>query len=124
MPKVSTAARDEARATLRGMLSPNDTVFTVLRHVSRSGMSRSIDCYVIRDGSPQWISRLVAKATGMSWDAKREAVKVGGCGMDMGFHIVYGLGYVLWPQGTDTPHGIRNGEPDTNGGYALNHRWM
>jgi hypothetical protein len=30
----------------------------------------------------------------------------------------------LWPNGTDTPHGTRNGEPDTNGGYALKHRWM
>ncbi len=124
MPKVSASTRADSLATLRAMLAPNDTVYTVLRHVSSSGMSRSIDCYVMRDNAPLWLSRHVANVTGLAWDAKREAVKVGGCGMDMGYHIVYTLGMALWPNGTDTPHGTRNGEPDTNGGYALKHRWM
>jgi hypothetical protein len=39
--------------------------------------------------------------------------------MDMGFDLVYSLGSALWPNGTDTPHGTRNGEPDSDGGYAL-----
>ena len=34
--------RDEARERLLEMLRPGDTVHTILRHVSRSGMSRSI----------------------------------------------------------------------------------
>ncbi len=124
MTKVSADARTEALAALRELLTPNDTVYTVLRHCSSSGMTRSIDCYVIRDNEPRWISRQVATAIGASWDAKREAVKVGGCGMDMGLHIVYTLGAVLWPNGTERPHGMRNGEPDSDGGYALKHRWM
>lgn len=124
MPKIPASVKADSLATLRAMLSPNDTIFTVTRHVSSSGMSRSIDCYVIRDNNPLWISRHVANVTGHGWDAKREAVKVGGCGMDMGFHVVYSLGYALWPNGTETPHGTRNGEPDTDGGYALKHRWM
>lgn len=28
------------------------------------------------------------------------------------------------PNGTDKPHGRRNGEPDSSGGYALKSRWM
>lgn len=44
--------------------------------------------------------------------------------MDMGFHVVYALGSALWPDGTPAPHGTRNGEPDTAGGYALKHEWL
>ncbi len=124
MPKVSATVRSDAIERLRSMLAPNDTIYTVLRHCSASGMSRSIDCYVMRDNAPVWLSRLVSNATGFRWDDKREAVKVGGCGMDMGFHIVYTLGAVLWPEGTPEAHGMRNGEPDRDGGYALKHRWM
>ena len=49
---------------------------------------------------------------------------IGGCGMDMGFHVVYNLGRAMWPDGTPDPHGTRNGEPDRDGGYALKHRWL
>lgn len=51
-------------------------------------------------------------------------IKVGGCGMDMGFKLVYALGYALWPNGTRKPHSTRNGEPDHAGGWALKHRWI
>jgi hypothetical protein len=53
-----------------------------------------------------------------------DGITIGGCGMDMGFELVYQLGYALWPNGTPAPHGTRNGEPDTNGGYALRQRWL
>jgi hypothetical protein len=49
---------------------------------------------------------------------------VNGCGMDMGFSVVCNLGAMLWPMGTDTPHGTRNGAPDSAGGYALKHKWI
>lgn len=70
----------------------------------------------------QDISGLAADATSNGWD-DRGGVRVGGCGMDMGFHIVYTLGHAMWPNGTRKPHGTRNGEPDTAGGYALKHKW-
>lgn len=124
MPKISKQDQADALSQLRAMLIPGETVYTVLRNVSRSGMCRSIDLYNMRENAPVWISRLAARACGFNWDAKREALKVGGCGMDMGFHAVYTLGACVWPQGTDAPHGVRNGEPDSDGGYALKHRWM
>ena len=55
---------------------------------------------------------------------KTGGLRVSGCGMDMGFHVVYNLGYALWPDGTPEPHGTRNGAPDSDGGYALKHRWL
>jgi len=43
---------------------------------------------------------------------------------DMGFQIVYQLGQRMWPDGTPKPHGRRNGQPDSAGGYALKHQWL
>ena len=99
MTKAQRAERDEARAKLREWLKPGDTVYTVLRHVSRSGMQRTIQLIQIDDGEPSWLGYNVALALGMSYDRDREGVKIGGCGMDMGFAIVYELGAALWPQG-------------------------
>ena len=96
MTKAQQSARDEAIAQLRETLKPGDTVYTVLRSVSRSGMNRKIDLYKIEDGEPHWLTYLVAKATGITFDNKRDALSVGGCGMDMGFHVVYSLSAALF----------------------------
>lgn len=118
--------RAEACAKLRELLQPGDTVYTILRRVSRSGMMRHISCVIVdgRYGGMNDITWLVARACGDTMDRDTGGIKVGGCGMDMGFHIVYRLGRKLWPDGTDKPHGTRNGQPDTDGGYALKHRWL
>lgn len=96
MTKAKQSVRDEAIASLRETLKPGDTVHTVLRNVSRSGMSRDIDLYKIVDGETRWLSRLAAKACGFTFNEKRDCIKVGGCGMDMGFHLVYSLSRVLF----------------------------
>ena len=70
------------------------------------------------------ISYLTALAMDEKINEKTGGVKVAGCGMDMGFALVYNLGHTLWPKGTRKPHGTRNGEPDNCGGYALKHRWI
>lgn len=91
--------REEARANLREFLSPGDTVYTVLRHVSRSGMTRDLDLYVIRDGEPRRITFTACKATGRRYNMTAGAMRVEGCGMDMGFDAVYALGLALWSEG-------------------------
>jgi hypothetical protein len=97
--------REEARAMLREWVKPGDTVWTVLRHVSRSGMQRTVSLVVIEDdgrgNGPEVrdIDGAVARALGMTFDRDRGGVKVGGAGMDMGFHLVYELGRALWPEG-------------------------
>ena len=90
------SARDEAIARLRETLKPGDTVFTVLRSVSRSGMSRNIDLYKLEGGDRIWLSHLAARACDWSFNEKHECVRVGGCGMDMGFHLVYNLARTLF----------------------------
>lgn len=125
--------RDEAIEQLREALSPGDEVYTILRHVSRSGMSRSISLIINAtnsDGvgvSPWDISYLAARAMGDRVDRDRGGIKISGAGMDMGFALVYNLGRTLWPEGFDTWEGYWRNEPlthDPDGGYALRHRWL
>ena len=96
--QAAKVEREEARDKLRQWIKPGDTVYTILRHVSRSGMQREIGIVLLKDGTdlhPNW---LVAKAIGERV-GKRDGIVVGGCGSDMGFEIVYHLGHTLWPDG-------------------------
>lgn len=123
----------ESLRSLRKSLKPGDTVYTVLRHRSRSGMFRRIDLYKLHKGEPQYLSGHAARVLGyrMSDKAGQEGIPVGGCGMDMGFHLVYNLSRALF--GPDYYTGRpRKGTKaarvaeaaKTDAGYALNHRWL
>ena len=103
MPTITTAQRDEARATLRTMLKPGATIHTKLNHVSRSGMMRVIDLFVIEEGELRRITWLACRATATTYNEKHEGMRMDGCGMDMGFAAVYNLGRTLWPDGTRNP---------------------
>ena len=124
MSKATKRERAEAITDLRAQLKPGDVIFTRLNHVSASGMTRWLDLFVIRDNEPLRLTWSAAAATDHSYCDRRESLKIEGCGMDMGFSAVYSLGRALWPDGTESPHGTRNGEPDTDGGYALKQRWL
>jgi hypothetical protein len=124
--KEGDAARvEQAKKHLREILKPGATVYTILNHCSASGMSRSISLAI--GGEKGEITKLdywVAQVRGEHIDQKHGGLKVSGCGMDMGFHLVYGLGRILWPEGTPEPHSTRNGAPDRDGGYALKQEWL
>ena len=137
MTKYTKEEKQEAREYLMTLLKPGDVVYTVLKHVSRSGMSRVIDLYIMRDNQPVRISRVAAKLL-EGYSEKYEGCKASGCGMDMGFHLVYNLSYALFPEWNciqssdkdcpDSSHfgdnwGKRSDTPHQSG-YALVHRWM
>lgn len=96
--KYSKQEREEALAKLRELCPPGTTVYTKLNHVSRSGMSRSITPFLIVDGEPRYITWSVAVLFGQSRD-KYDGLKIDGCNMDMGFHLVYNLSHYLYPDG-------------------------
>ncbi len=75
-------------------------VYTILRSVSRSGMSRVIDCLIVnKDGSISNIGASVAEILNRKYDHQKEGIKTGGCGMDMGFELVYSLSQKLYGDG-------------------------
>jgi hypothetical protein len=144
MARYSKQETEEARDMLHAFLEPGDTVYTVLRHVSASGMTRWIDLYKVTDDGPYYLSGYAAVLLEEPRpNGSHQGIKVGGCGMDMGFHLVYALSYRLWPEGFDCigspndrrcpsndhsnpPHPGQYGYPvhHTDGGYALNQRWL
>lgn len=94
----------EAIARLRVWLKPGDKLWTVLRHRSASGMSRTIDIVRLErnaDGEERVSTYAwnAAKALGWRFDKARNGLKVQGCGMDMGFHTVCALSAVLFGNG-------------------------
>jgi len=127
--KYSKTEIREALGHLREILKPGDTVYTKLIHVSRSGMYRVIDLLIIKNNEPIWLSHYAAKLL-EGYDERHKGCKAGGCGMDMGFHLVYNLGRVLWPDGFPVPvnywrnRSYAEGEIETDSGYALHQRWM
>jgi len=80
------------------LLGDNRTVYTILRRVSASGMTRAISLKVIKDGQLYDITYAVSRALGEKCaDANgHNVIKVQGVGMDMGFHLVYNLSSVLF----------------------------
>lgn len=141
------AEKQEAIKTLRQFgVKPGATIYTNVTHVSSSGMSRNIRCYIVtrdtrteRSGEKTRkrvehgvhdITGLVATACGFSrargsrWD-----IQVGGCGMDMCFHVVYTLGRVMFPKGGKLELSPREHQErrdgktrETDGGYLLRKR--
>ena len=111
--------RLQVKEQLLARIKPGKTIFIDVVSVARSGMSRSIKCYIVDGECIMDISGDVAEVTGNKWSDKNGGVVMSGCGMDMAFKLVYDLGRALWPDGTPSPHGTRNGVPDSEGGYAL-----
>lgn len=111
-------------------------VYCKLNHVSRSGMLRYIDFYTIINDEPIYLSGLITQVTHYKWapyNSNHQGVKVNGCGMDMGFAVVYNLGGALYPKGfKSSQRNSFNGmkptdkgyEWDNDGGYRLTHKWL
>lgn len=102
---------EELIELLRKWFPKGSTVYTVLRHAARSGMSRTIGVIaltVTADGLElRHPNHATAAVLGLKEDRQREGVKISGGGMDMGFHLVYSLGEALYGDG-----------------YSLSQRWL
>jgi len=95
-------------------VSEGSRVYTILRHVSSSGMSRDISLVIAdSDGSISDITYYAAAAMNNRLIERNNnrAIRVNGCGMDMGFHLVYNLSSVLF-------HG------QDRAGYILKQEWI
>ena len=98
--------REEIKQQLKRDLKNCDTLYTLVDHVSQSGMTRDIRVFMIKDNEILNISYKVAKVLKRR-QGKNTGVRVQGCGMDMGFEIVYNLSYCLFKDG-----------------YKINQRWL
>jgi hypothetical protein len=103
---------------LKGYFKDTRTVYTILRSVSASGMTRHISLVVAGvndEGKADLydITFLAAQAMGEKLQERNghRTIRVNGCGMDMGFHLVYTLSSVLY-------HG------QERAGYKIKQAWL
>jgi hypothetical protein len=106
--------QESARERLREMMEGDDrpVIGTILRHCSASGMSRDISLYY-KDTNITYLAG-VAMGDNVRSSNGFNAIRVQGCGMDMGFHLVYGLSITLFCAG----------KYDHNSAYKLKQRWL
>jgi hypothetical protein len=95
--RTATAQEQESLDVLRETFPVGSTAYTILRHVARSGMTRWIS---VMQGNRN-LSWHVANVIGEKVQERTGTfcLKVGGCGMDMGFHLVYSMSRSLYPGG-------------------------
>lgn len=87
-------------------LTKKSKIYVTVSHVARSGMSRWIKVFVLRNGKMINIGDLVAKKLGLRYDVGK-GIYVQGCGMDVCFWLTYQLGSKLF-----------------NNGYTFKYYWL
>jgi len=94
-------------------LKEGSKVYTILRSVSTSGMTRNISLVIANGNEIIDITYYAAHALGdkVSESKGHRAIKQNGCGMDLGFNLVYNLSSVLFA-GQD------------RAGYVLKQGWI
>jgi hypothetical protein len=99
--RQQTAQDKQERADwLRERLPPGSTLYTVLRgEPSRSGMSRTIGLILLTESGPLHPNYAAALLLGLRLNPTKDGITLGGCGMDMGLHLVSSLSRVLYPDG-------------------------
>ena len=110
--KITQEDRDFAIKYLKTMLPVGARVYTKLEHVSTSGMSRVISFYVPLLGDTETgelyihsLNYYTAQALDMKLDPKHNGgIKVSGCGMDMGYHLVSNLAHALYEDASALKH--------------------
>jgi len=97
------------KEVLKEAFPKGSTAYLTLRSVSRSGMSRRISIHSTGIFSIYNQSYACAEFIGWPHGTRNDhaSVRVSGCGMDMGFHLVYTLSSLLYGDG-----------------YAIKHRWI
>jgi len=129
--------KEKAIKSLKKILKPGDTIFTKLNYCSSNGMTRAISLIVMRNNEPLDISYDAAIAMGDKLHKTHDGITIGGCGMDMGFALVYNLSSTLYRNGfncigekkcpsNDHVNGDRNynKHKHNSSGYALRQRWL
>lgn len=132
--KIAKEDRETAREGLLKLFAAGEhrpVVYTVLRHVARSGMMRRIDLYVMEidqrtgEARPRYISGWAAAVLGEKY-WPNDGIRVNGCGMDMGFHLAYQLSRALY-NATMEAHKAdiaADSAGRKDAGYQLEQRWI
>ncbi|MBU2504119.1 MAG: hypothetical protein KJ879_03665 [Nanoarchaeota archaeon] len=130
METISKSEQKNSLERLQNLLNEGDTIYCILRHISRSGMSRLISFSCIKEEKHINLDYDISKILNYR-RGKYEGLKVSGCGMDMGFSVVYEIGRKIFPNGGSLEHSPRKyqeeragNQTEIDGGYLLKHQWI
>ena len=135
LTKAQTTERAQAIDALRAVCPPGTRVYTILRHVSASGMRRAISASIQTPAGIRNLDHLIGIACGYG-QHKHGGLILDGCGMDMGFSLVYNLSYALYPEGfectgehcpsNEHSNGDRDYSPHhhSESGYSFRQEWL
>ena|SRR3990167_173938 len=154
MTRFNEQDKKEAISKLMPMLRKSKfMVYSQVRHVSSSGMMRHIDFFVMNSNKPININWYIERITNTyfrakSYNAKNaDSLRVSGCGMDMGFAVVYALSSCIYGHRKESIFKCRGegcpsndhtndrkpyqwdrvkskGKIHSDGGYALIQKWL
>lgn len=112
--KITKEEIEEQKEKLKTIIEKSGfKVYTILRHVSNSGMYREISPIVFVDGRVLHLSYATAIVTGYKYTEKKghSSIGISGCGMDMGFDLVYNLSSALYGH-------------EERGAYKISQEWI
>jgi len=105
--RVTKEEKENAIEYLREYVKEGDTIYTLVKKVSPSGMSRQMVIIVRTDTGVRNISWLTARALGYRMCKENDCFSISGCGQDMGYAVAYDIGATLF-----------------NDGYKVKHSWL
>lgn len=149
--KGAEICRQQTIEESKGLIKPGDTVYTLCESVPSFVTMRRIKCFIVVDGQIRDITYRVHIVSGYHMDGGCLIVR--GCGMDMGFSVVYDFSRNLYREGFGVEGKTANGKPyrpatqkaakmavkrgvvfsgrngndsgwDNDGGYALKQSWL
>ena len=92
----------DAISKLKEFVKEGDTLYTDVKHVSKSGMTRHMKVVQLQvyknKATPSYWHYFIAKALDLPMNKDYQVI-VRGCGMDMGFHLIENLSRVLYGKG-------------------------
>lgn len=106
-PKLTVGRAEDIARFYCNYLHGQITIWVLCRHVSSGGATRVLSFFVVKDNTIICIDWFLQDFLGYKPHKKFDGVVVKGCGMDMGFHVVYSLSRKLYDDG-----------------YRFKHRWL
>jgi hypothetical protein len=105
----ATAAEILKTALKAAGVKKGDRIYTILRSVSRTGMSREVSFLTFHKGEPYYLNSAIASAFPFYKRSNGEfsAIVVKGCGIDAGFEVVSAISKAVHDD-----H------------YAIKHEWL
>ena len=84
---------------LKDIIKQNDEILYKVTHVAKSGMSRHIQFFKIKDNNLLNLTYNICDEFNYTFKDKTRSLYIQGCGMDMGFHVIYNLSRDLFKDG-------------------------